>query len=41
MFKSDAFKMLVKKLKEGKVRRSTPEYDKVLENLAKLSRMSI
>lgn len=41
MFKSDAFKMLFKKLKEGKVRRNTPEYDKILENLARISKLSI
>lgn len=41
MFKSDPFKMLFKKLKEGKVRKNTPEYDKILENLAKISNLSI
>lgn len=40
MFKSEAFKIIYKKIKDGIIKKNTPEYDKLIENLSKLSGMT-
>ena len=40
MFKSEAFKLFFKKIKEGAVKKNTQEYDKLIENLSKISGLS-
>lgn len=41
MFKSDAFKSLFGKIKDGVVKKNTEEYDKIIDNLSKISGLSI
>jgi hypothetical protein len=40
MFKSEAFKIIYKKIKEGVINKGSPEYEKVIDKLSKISGLS-
>jgi hypothetical protein len=41
MYQSEAFKVILKKIKDGVVKKSTPEYDKLIESLSKISGLTV